>query len=60
VNQPFTVRLHSRKEQIWQRLVHEEKVVVAMSEHDGSRVLLRPRLEVSEECLESARAPLRI
>jgi hypothetical protein len=29
VNQFFTVRLDSRKEQVWQRLVDEEKVVVA-------------------------------
>jgi hypothetical protein len=60
VNPSLTVRLHSRKEHVWQRLVHEEKVVVAMCEHDGPGVLLRPLLEVIEERLESARALLRI
>jgi hypothetical protein len=60
VHKPFTVRLDSRREQVRQRLVDEEKVVVSVREHDRSAVLLRPSLEAIQERGESARALLRI
>jgi hypothetical protein len=53
VNQAFAIGLHSGKERVGQRLIHEEEVIVTVPEHDRPGVLLRAHLDVRKEGLES-------
>src|SRR4029450_2064735 len=56
VNEALAICLQPGKEQVWQRLIEDEEMVIAMCEHDRPAVLLRSRLQSREERLEPTRA----